>query len=191
MCCCFGTFIYLKSEYCWALYWSWWQHWWRWGLEHLQVHKGLSVVGPLIIVEKVKCTCRVQSTSRLLILLRWWIYETWSGRGGWWRETVQEHLKLAPFNSLERYWKHIYDMTCLGAFLTAQESQLITALLFCLRHTLIFSGSSINPSESTYPKEMIQTGIFTIDVMNLYSSLKMCMRPFMKESTLVKTSMSL
>ncbi|CAF1855328.1 unnamed protein product, partial [Brassica napus] len=30
-------------------------------------------------------------------------------------------------------------MTCLGAFLTAQESQLITALLFCLRHTLIFS----------------------------------------------------
>ncbi|KAH0879238.1 hypothetical protein HID58_066632, partial [Brassica napus] len=51
--------------------------------------------------------------------------------------------------------------------------------------------SSINPSESTFPEEMIQTGIFTIDVMNLYSSLKMYMRPFMKESTLVKTSMSL
>lgn len=29
-----------------------------------------------------------------------------------------------------------------------------------------FSGSSINPSERTYPEEMIQTGISTIDVMN-------------------------
>lgn len=28
------------------------------------------------------------------------------------------------------------------------------------------SGSSINPSERTYPEEMIQTGISTIDVMN-------------------------
>ena len=82
----------------------------------------------------------------------------------------------------------------LSAFLTAQESQLITALLFCLRHTLIFSGecwlcfivwplkqkkllfeavsviligSSINPSENTHPEEMIRTGIFTIDAMNL------------------------
>lgn len=27
-------------------------------------------------------------------------------------------------------------------------------------------GSSINPSERTYPEEMIQTGISTIDVMN-------------------------
>jgi hypothetical protein len=31
---------------------------------------------------------------------------------------------------------------------------------------LSFSGSSINPSERTYPEEMIQTGISTIDVMN-------------------------
>ncbi|OIW12737.1 hypothetical protein TanjilG_24670 [Lupinus angustifolius] len=30
----------------------------------------------------------------------------------------------------------------------------------------IFNGSSINPSERTYPEEMIQTGISTIDVMN-------------------------
>ena len=28
------------------------------------------------------------------------------------------------------------------------------------------SGSSINPSERTYPEEMIQTGISTIDMMN-------------------------
>jgi len=28
------------------------------------------------------------------------------------------------------------------------------------------SGSSINPSERTYPEEMIQTGVSTIDVMN-------------------------
>ena len=28
------------------------------------------------------------------------------------------------------------------------------------------SGSSINPSERTYPEEMIQTGISTTDVMN-------------------------
>lgn len=28
------------------------------------------------------------------------------------------------------------------------------------------TGSSINPSERTYPEEMIQTGISTIDVMN-------------------------
>lgn len=27
-------------------------------------------------------------------------------------------------------------------------------------------GSSINPSERTYPEEMIQTGVSTIDVMN-------------------------
>ncbi|XP_065621673.1 V-type proton ATPase subunit B3-like [Quercus suber] len=31
---------------------------------------------------------------------------------------------------------------------------------------LDISGSSINPSERTYPEEMIQTGISTIDVMN-------------------------
>lgn len=31
---------------------------------------------------------------------------------------------------------------------------------------LCFLGSSINPSERTYPEEMIQTGISTIDVMN-------------------------
>lgn len=30
----------------------------------------------------------------------------------------------------------------------------------------MFLGSSINPSERTYPEEMIQTGISTIDVMN-------------------------
>jgi V-type H+-transporting ATPase subunit B len=28
------------------------------------------------------------------------------------------------------------------------------------------AGASINPSERTYPEEMIQTGISTIDVMN-------------------------
>jgi V-type H+-transporting ATPase subunit B len=28
------------------------------------------------------------------------------------------------------------------------------------------TGASINPSERTYPEEMIQTGISTIDVMN-------------------------
>jgi len=31
---------------------------------------------------------------------------------------------------------------------------------------LAFTGASINPSERTYPEEMIQTGISTIDVMN-------------------------
>ena len=31
---------------------------------------------------------------------------------------------------------------------------------------LDITGSSINPSERTYPEEMIQTGISTIDVMN-------------------------
>ena len=31
---------------------------------------------------------------------------------------------------------------------------------------MFISGSSINPSERTYPEEMIQTGISTIDVMN-------------------------
>ncbi|CAH1412341.1 unnamed protein product [Lactuca virosa] len=31
---------------------------------------------------------------------------------------------------------------------------------------IIISGSSINPSKRTYPEEMIQTGISTIDVMN-------------------------
>lgn len=31
---------------------------------------------------------------------------------------------------------------------------------------LLGPGSSINPSERTYPEEMIQTGISTIDVMN-------------------------
>jgi V-type H+-transporting ATPase subunit B len=30
----------------------------------------------------------------------------------------------------------------------------------------VTTGASINPSERTYPKEMIQTGISTIDVMN-------------------------
>lgn len=31
---------------------------------------------------------------------------------------------------------------------------------------LDISGASINPAERTYPEEMIQTGISTIDVMN-------------------------
>nr|GFA64278.1 V-type proton ATPase subunit B 2 [Tanacetum cinerariifolium] len=31
---------------------------------------------------------------------------------------------------------------------------------------LDISGTSINPSERTYPEEMIQTGILTINVMN-------------------------
>lgn len=31
---------------------------------------------------------------------------------------------------------------------------------------LDINGASINPSERTYPEEMIQTGISTIDVMN-------------------------
>lgn len=31
---------------------------------------------------------------------------------------------------------------------------------------LDINGSSINPAERTYPEEMIQTGISTIDVMN-------------------------
>ena len=35
-------------------------------------------------------------------------------------------------------------------------------VIFCMS----ISGSSINPSERTYPEEMIQTGISTIDVMN-------------------------
>lgn len=38
--------------------------------------------------------------------------------------------------------------------------------LFLYNVILFFSGSSINPSERTYPEEMIQTGISTIDVMN-------------------------
>lgn len=31
---------------------------------------------------------------------------------------------------------------------------------------LDIQGASINPSERTYPEEMIQTGISTVDVMN-------------------------
>lgn len=33
-------------------------------------------------------------------------------------------------------------------------------------HFLDINGASINPAERTYPEEMIQTGISTIDVMN-------------------------
>ena len=36
----------------------------------------------------------------------------------------------------------------------------------CVFFHILSSGSSINPSERTYPEEMIQTGISTIDVMN-------------------------
>jgi len=39
-------------------------------------------------------------------------------------------------------------------------------ICFKLFRSIIFIGSSINPSERTYPEEMIQTGISTIDVMN-------------------------
>ena len=35
-----------------------------------------------------------------------------------------------------------------------------------LLYVMPSAGSSINPSERTYPEEMIQTGISTIDVMN-------------------------
>lgn len=37
---------------------------------------------------------------------------------------------------------------------------------YIINSSLSFIGSSINPSERTYPEEMIQTGISTIDVMN-------------------------
>lgn len=45
---------------------------------------------------------------------------------------------------------------------------LCCCLLFflILINVKIIAGSSINPSERTYPEEMIQTGISTIDVMN-------------------------
>ena len=49
---------------------------------------------------------------------------------------------------------------------------IVSSVLICgiLTYLSIFwlwsPGSSINPSERTYPEEMIQTGISTIDVMN-------------------------
>lgn len=49
---------------------------------------------------------------------------------------------------------------------------IVSSVLICgiLNYLSIFClwspGSSINPSERTYPEEMIQTGISTIDVMN-------------------------
>ena len=47
------------------------------------------------------------------------------------------------------------------------SSLLIFCILTCLSiNSMLSPGSSINPSERTYPEEMIQTGISTIDVMN-------------------------
>ena len=40
------------------------------------------------------------------------------------------------------------------------------SLNFVIMYSDFVAGSSINPSERTYPEEMIQTGISTIDVMN-------------------------
>jgi V-type H+-transporting ATPase subunit B len=40
------------------------------------------------------------------------------------------------------------------------------SLKFVIMYSDFVAGSSINPSERTYPEEMIQTGISTIDVMN-------------------------
>lgn len=53
------------------------------------------------------------------------------------------------------------DLNCTSA----SNSELVTC---CITYPSIyyFVGSSINPSERTYPEEMIQTGISTIDVMN-------------------------
>ncbi|CAN6889685.1 unnamed protein product, partial [Brassica oleracea var. botrytis] len=74
-----------------------------------------SVVEPLIIVEKVK-------VMDLRDVVRSWRLMARNCSGTSEIGTVQ-----------------FPEETCLGAFLTAQESQLITAFLFCLRHTLIFS----------------------------------------------------
>lgn len=71
--------------------------------------------------------------------------------------------------------------TCLGASSTARASRSMAGMCApsalhsimpplsppILAETFLdINGSSINPAERTYPEEMIQTGISTIDVMN-------------------------
>ncbi|CAA2991608.1 V-type proton ATPase subunit B3 [Olea europaea subsp. europaea] len=58
-------------------------------------------------------------------------------------------------------------------FLASIVTQLVFMTFLCIHHMFtcavddyFTSGSSINPSERTYPEEMIQSGISTIDVMN-------------------------
>lgn len=55
--------------------------------------------------------------------------------------------------SVERSLKQYF---CICVFLFSEN---VSSVLYLI-------GSSINPSERTYPEEMIQTGISTIDVMN-------------------------
>ena len=50
---------------------------------------------------------------------------------------------------------------------TLTASSFLASHGLCLRWRRLYArGSSINPSERTYPEEMIQTGISTIDVCN-------------------------
>lgn len=65
-------------------------------------------------------------------------------------------------------------MSCSAVLLRAEcgDWSLRVLVVLCGRPPVLaeayldIQGSSINPSERTYPEEMIQTGISTIDVMN-------------------------
>lgn len=92
-------------------------------------------------------------------------------RTKWYQELVQHPCSTLDFlgsvvhwSQQIRRWNHweesIDESHCL---LTKVQRWLLQVLAEAFRD---IQGSSINPSERTYPEEMIQTGVSTIDVMN-------------------------
>jgi hypothetical protein len=88
---------------------------------------------------------------------------------------LENLLTMVPRYCLRPTWISLVSyIWCKQAVVITKESHSLVhiyeadAHLRLMDHVFLyfFSGSSINPSERTYPEEMIQTGISTIDVMN-------------------------
>ncbi|KAJ6386112.1 hypothetical protein OIU77_029138 [Salix suchowensis] len=82
------------------------------------------------------------------------------------KEPLGLTTSLQLCNLLERFLKTPVSLDMLGRIFNGSGKPIDNGPPILPEAYLDISGSSINPSERTYPEEMIQTGISTIDVMN-------------------------
>ncbi|RLM78523.1 V-type proton ATPase subunit B 2-like [Panicum miliaceum] len=118
------------------------------GMEYRTVS---GVAGPLVILDKVKGP-KYQETVNIRL-----------GDGTTRRGQV---LEVDGEKAVVQVLKTPVSIDMLGRIFNGSGKPIDNGPPILPEAYLDISGSSINPSERTYPEEMIQTGISTIDVMN-------------------------
>ncbi|KAJ8467071.1 hypothetical protein OPV22_029623 [Ensete ventricosum] len=106
--------------------------------------------------------------------LRRWHNSTWSGPGSDGEKTVVQVFegtsgidnKYMTVQFTGEVLKTPVSLDMLGRIFNGSGKPIDNGPPVLPEAYLDMSGSSISPSERTYPEEMIQTGISTIDVMN-------------------------